>query len=508
MGRIKRFSLTLLSSGMATMLSFLISFLLTPFITNKLGSEAYGFVTLAKNFAYYATIVTLALNSYAARYIAVEYYQGNFREANKYVSSVFIGDVILAGTIFVIAILIDISLDRMLNISPVLIKSVKLLFLLVFINFVLTTVGTSFSASAYIKNRLDLVGIFRTVSYIVEIVTYILLFKYTDAQVWYVGVALLLAGIIVFFGNVYIFKKYTPELSLNKNNISFYAIRQLVVSGIWNSVNSIGNILNSGLDLLVANLMLSSLAMGQLAITKTISAIFESFNQMIAQPFQPLFLQSYSKGDMTSLLNEFKIAMKVSGLFSCLVFAGFYVLGRDFYRLWLPEQDTELIYTLTVLTFIYMAFEGPIYSLYYIYTLTVSNKIPCIITIIGGFLNVCGMYFLIKYTSLGVYAIVLTTVIVMTVISLITNPIYMTRCLKIKWYTFYPTFVRIISACVMMTFILKILSNRMDCSDWVGFGILTVLYATVGFIVYVIIVFSKKEKQQLASYMQKIILKK
>ena len=352
MGRIKRFSLTLLSSGMATILSFLISFLLTPFITNKLGSEAYGFVTLAKNFAYYATIVTLALNSYAARYIAVEYYQGNFREANKYVSSVFIGDVILAGTIFVIAILIDISLDRMLNISPVLIKSVKLLFLLVFINFVLTTVGTSFSASAYIKNRLDLVGIFRTVSYIVEIVTYILLFKYTDAQVWYVGVALLLAGIIVFFGNVYIFKKYTPELSLNKNNISFYAIRQLVVSGIWNSVNSIGNILNSGLDLLVANLMLSSLAMGQLAITKTISAIFESFNQMIAQPFQPLFLQSYSKGDMTSLLNEFKIAMKVSGLFSCLVFAGFYVLGRDFYRLWLPEQDTELIYTLTVLTFI------------------------------------------------------------------------------------------------------------------------------------------------------------
>ena len=45
--------------------------------------------------------------------------------------------------------------------------------------------------------------------------------------------------------------------------------------------------------------------------------------------------------------------------------------------------------------------EGPIYPLYYIYTLTVRNKIPCIITVIGGILNVAGMAILVKYSSLG-----------------------------------------------------------------------------------------------------------
>lgn len=50
MNKVKRLLMTILTSGIATILSFLISFILTPYITNKLGVEAYGFVTLAKNF--------------------------------------------------------------------------------------------------------------------------------------------------------------------------------------------------------------------------------------------------------------------------------------------------------------------------------------------------------------------------------------------------------------------------------------------------------------------------
>lgn len=48
MNKLKRLLMTILTSGIATILSFLISFILTPYITNKLGVEAYGFVTLAR----------------------------------------------------------------------------------------------------------------------------------------------------------------------------------------------------------------------------------------------------------------------------------------------------------------------------------------------------------------------------------------------------------------------------------------------------------------------------
>lgn len=51
-----------------------INFTLTPYITNAVGVEAYGFVSLAKTFTSYANIFMVALNSYAARYLTIACY--------------------------------------------------------------------------------------------------------------------------------------------------------------------------------------------------------------------------------------------------------------------------------------------------------------------------------------------------------------------------------------------------------------------------------------------------
>ena len=157
----KRLVVTLMSTSLATVMSFVVSFFLTPFITSKLGTEAYGFVTLSKNFVSYAVIVSTALDSYATRYIAMEYHNKNFQKANNYVSSTFYGDVIIASSIVGFGFFFVLFMDRFLNISPELVLSVKLLFLLVFINFFLTTVKTDFNSTAYIKNRLDINGFVR-----------------------------------------------------------------------------------------------------------------------------------------------------------------------------------------------------------------------------------------------------------------------------------------------------------------------------------------------------------
>ena len=117
MNKVKRLLMTILTSGIATILSFLISFILTPYITNKLGVEAYGFVTLAKNFTQYATIITIALNSYAARYITVSYHNNDMEKAQEYISSVYYGDVAISAVIMIVAGGFILFLDRILNIS-------------------------------------------------------------------------------------------------------------------------------------------------------------------------------------------------------------------------------------------------------------------------------------------------------------------------------------------------------------------------------------------------------
>ena len=52
-----------------------ISFWLSPFVVGKLGEEAYGFINLANNFVSYASLVSVAINSMACRYISVNIIQ-------------------------------------------------------------------------------------------------------------------------------------------------------------------------------------------------------------------------------------------------------------------------------------------------------------------------------------------------------------------------------------------------------------------------------------------------
>ena len=96
--------LAMACSLIAMVINYMISFFLTPYITNTLGTEAYGFVSLAKTVANYGLIITSCLNAYASRFIAVSYHEGDIKRANSFYSSVVIADVILIAVSAVISI--------------------------------------------------------------------------------------------------------------------------------------------------------------------------------------------------------------------------------------------------------------------------------------------------------------------------------------------------------------------------------------------------------------------
>ncbi len=189
--------------------------------------------------------------------------------------------------------------------------------------------------------------------------------------------------------------------------------------------------------------------------------------------------------------------------FSALAFAGFFSLGKLFYQLWIPNQDTELLYALTVVTILAYVTEGPVHPLYYIYTLTVKNKIPCIITLLGGVLNVVGMFVLVRYTSMGIYSIVITTTVITTITSLITNPPYMAHCLKMKWYEFYPALLINIVGTVIMTVVFFLVTRAINPNGWIGLIMTAIFLCGIGFLIYFIFVFSNKERKYIINMVKR-----
>lgn len=495
---------TVVVSGGALVINTLITLLLVPMVTNTLGNDAYGFVTLGKNMTQYATMITAALNSFAARYIVVAYHKNDRREAKVFFTSTFYGDLILGTVLFGIAAVCIFFLEKLLVIPAALVSDVKLLFLFVFLNFWLVTVSTAFSASAHIKNKLYVAGIFKTLSYLCEAAVLIVCFHFFPPHVFYVGLALAAAAFVVAAGNWGICQRYTPDLKVEKGNFSLQAIKRLVVDGVWTSLNSLGDSLNSGLDLLICNLMLTPVAMGQLAVSKTFYSMFASIFVLVGQAFEPMYLKSYAENDQKTLMSEFRVAMKLSGMLSNLVFAGFVALGMSFYQLWIPGEDVALIYTLTVINNMITIPGGPMQPLYYIYVLTLKKKLPTMITIGGGLLNVLAMYLLIKYTSLGVYAVVWTTVVVMVVINFITNPLYMAHVLHQPWWVFYPGILRNLVSCGVLTLVFKGFSLLYTPRSWVTLVLVALVLAVVGGVLHLLIVCSRDDWKLL----QKKLLKR
>ncbi|MDO4522929.1 MAG: lipopolysaccharide biosynthesis protein [Eubacteriales bacterium] len=485
---------TILISVGAVLLNGCITMFLVPVISNTVGTEAYGFVSLAKSFEAYALIITTTLNAFAARHIVIEFHQNNKKQANIYFSSTVYGNLILSTTLFALAMLVVFFLDRVVRISTKLVPDVRLLFFFVFVNFWITTTTVAFQSAGHIKNKLDMAGGFKTFAYLCEAIVLILCFTLFVPHVFYVGIGLAVVSLIMAGGAIWIWKHYASELQVLKKYFSWRAIQRLVLDGVWTAFNSLGGIMNDGLDLLICDLMLTPLQMGQLAVSKTFHAFFSSFYALIGQAFEPLLLKSYAKGDKKKLMEQLKLSMKVSGLISNIIFAGFTTLGVAFYKLWIPKEDIMLIYMLTVIDNLATIPRGPIFPLYYIYVLTTKNRFPTIMTFVCGIFNVLAMYLLLNFTNIGIAGIVWTTVAVSVIINFVSNPLYMAHVLDISWWSFYPEILKNLISCGIMVAVFFGLAHVYMPSSWLGLIGSGIALATIGALIHLLVVLNREDR--------------
>ena len=239
-GKNKQLAINMLASMITFTVGLGIRFGLTPYIVRTLGPEAYGFVGLASNILSYTGLITVALNSMAGRFITINYVEGHIDAANKYFSSVFFSNIILAFIILLFSIGCVIWLEYLINIPDVLIFDVKLLFSLLALNNVIGLVANVWCTATFIKNRLDLSNIQGIIGNLLNATILICLFSCFAPHIWYMGAA----GLVLTIYTVLVNKKFstilTPELKINRANYDFTKVVELLKSGMWNLISKLG----------------------------------------------------------------------------------------------------------------------------------------------------------------------------------------------------------------------------------------------------------------------------
>lgn len=413
-----------------------INFFLSPFITEHLGVEANGYITLANSFISYFGLITTALNSMAGRFMLIAIRKNDLDEANEYYSSVLFGDWMLAATLFVPALTLIIKIDDFIQVNVQMLADVRILFTLVFFSFFLSLCLPKWANATYSTNRLYLRSIKVAVTTVIRALLIYIAYKYLPAYAFYVALAGFVSNVI----SILIEYKYKsvllPDLHVRRSYFNWKRIRILLASGVWNTVSQCGNILLEGLDILIANLFINPVMSGVLSLSKIIPGMINQIVGTIGTTFGPRVTVLYSDQDYVGMAEEIKEHIKIVSTIANVPIGGTFVLGVQFFSLWVPTQNSKQLSILASLTLIGLLFSGVSNCILNIFIATNKLKLNSMVVIISGLLNVLIMYVLLQITDLGVYIIAgVSSMVSILRIFLFTAP-YAARCINQGLFTF------------------------------------------------------------------------
>lgn len=497
---------------LACLISFVtligINFFLTPYITENIGTDAYGFVSLANNFVNYASIITLALNSMSSRFISVAIFKNDNEEANKYFTSALVANIFMILLLLVPSILCIIYLNNLISIPDHLIPSVKILFSLIFFNFYLSLLNSTYSVSTYAANKIELFTIRNMEASIIKVASMFILFYIFDANIIIIGFSTILATAYLFVFNIHYKIKFLPFIKIKKKYFELKKVIEMIMSGIWNTITKIGQVLSDGLDLLITNIFINPIAMGQLSIVKTISSSVSVLTSSLVNVFQPNITKKYADNDKT-IVEDINFSMKVVSLFANILLVGLMCYGIYFYRLWLPSENHELLSVLTIITIVGSVIGTAVTPLFSVFTITNKLKLNSISVLLTGFINIVVVYLFLKFNLFKEPIIVVAGIstIIGTIRNLIFVPIYSAKCLNAKTTSFYSPIIRSIISSILMTLAFLGISKLIIINSWLKLIVMAGLSAIVGFVISLVVLFSPKEYLKISDLIKSKILK-
>lgn len=490
----KRLAISLVANIVAFCVNIGINFFLTSYIVNHVGTEAYGFASLANNFTNYAAILTIALNSMAGRFITIEYEKGHIDEVQKYFSSALFANIIMCCVLLLPAILCVMFLDSFLNISVELITDVKILFGFVFLGFLITLIDATFSTSLFVVNRKDIEAKRNIGSYLLKAFVLILLYICFSPKVFCIGIGAAATAIFALLADMHFTHKYLPLVHPGRNQVSKEKIKILLSSGIWNSLTKLSNVLTDGLDLIITNLFIGSTMMGTLSVAKMIPSVITTLIGLIAGVFVPNYTIAYAHGDKKDFLFKIKQSMIVSGTISNICLVALIALGKDFFSLWVPGQDIELLEVLSILTIAGMFVNGGIQCVYNVFAVVNKIKINSLVNLATDFGIVAIVFILLKTTNLGVLAVAGVSSLVVICRSLMFSVPYASYCTGIKRWFFYKQILLNFIALAVSVLLSELIKSFFDVNSWLCLAAVGLICSILTLIISFIFTTDKSEK--------------
>lgn len=497
MKRTRRLGVSILANLISMCVSLGVSFILTPFLISSIGKEAYSFFPIANNFVSYMTIVTAALNSMAARFITVAYSAGRERQAKAYFSSVFYSNIILSVILLVPMVFIVSNIARILDIPEGLEQEVALLFILVFTASIVSLISSVFNIATFAKERMDLNAVQSIVMNILKAGLFLGLFYFFKPNIVYIGIVTLIIAMYNLIVGVGFTKRLMPEYVISKDRFNSSAIKELVHSGIWNSINNLGAVLILGLSQVLANSLIGATAGGDVSIIHTLPNFMNTVMSTVFGVLLSHITVEYAKGNAEATKECVLYSQKVLGIIASVPIVIIFLFGRHFFELWVPGEDAGYLQTLSIINVCPLLIHSAMWPVTGLNTVNNKVKVPALVFAIIGVCNLILTVIALRYTNLGIFAILGVGSVCDILYYFAFVPRYAAKHMGFNRWTFYPHILRTFVFAIMMILLFGTIISKMQITNWFTFFLASGLMEIWGVILYLFIVFRKKDRELL-----------
>jgi membrane protein EpsK len=474
----KQFFPNLISNSGIFVLNVLIGLWFTPYLIRYLGVAAYGLVPLATSLTSYLSLINLSLNGAAGRFLTIDLQKGDVESANGTFNTVLMGNLALVALTIPLTIGLILKAPRLFNIPNGHEKNAQWLFGATLIAYLITVIQSSFSVSSWARNRFDLRNAVIAIYHLLRVGIVIILFPLTKPALWQVGLGIFAATIVGFLGDIYLWRKLTPQLHFQFSKFDRSRVHQLFGMSSWMMVNQIGTLLFLKIDLIIANTMLGAEIAGGYGSVLLFSTMLRQLAQTASTVLTPTILTKYSHGDLEAVNRISQHAVKFIGLAMALPIGLICGFAQPLLVLWLGPKFLPLAGLLVMLT-AHLAINLAVAPLFGLNVALNKVAVPGVVTLIMGVINI-GLAIAFVMLGWGALGIAAAGAILLTLKNALFTPVYAALIQKLPWWTFLKTILPITVAALATGWFAYIAAQFIPICSWVTLilvgGFTSVLY--------------------------------
>ena len=403
----------------------------TPFLIDRLGVPAYGQIGLLRSISDYGMLAAFTMTACVHRFVAMGVNAEDWSQASRYYASAFSALLVLCGTTLLLGVGVQAWLPAWIGSPTEYHGAIRGLFMLMLLSSCLGVLNGPFMSIPLARHRFDLIGAVRLTGFVIQVGLLLILFAMGSAALTFVGWAYVGKECVVLSGAVWLSVAMAPKIRLALRHVDWQAVREMVGMSLWAVVDRVGFLLYFSVDLLVINLLLGNLATGHYAPITQLGTLLSMFIVAVTNVFWPIAYEHVAKNRIVELTRAVLRTTKFMGLVIALPVGLLCGLAGPFLEVWLGAQWRNLGPLLILLITPYAIN----YALQHLYSVTHAMnlvRVPALVTVAGGVLNLLLSVVLVKWTPLGLYGVALATGIALTMRNVGFMAWYISRILNVS----------------------------------------------------------------------------